>query len=316
MLRLSRLQLAGSLFACALLALTTAAFAQQKAKPVRLTLTTIDVPGALVTQINGINSGGTMVGFFGQNLEEPLSGFSYCSGHFTYFNYPGEAVTTPGGINDSNLVVGSATQLPYGSAPAYGFTYDGATFATLQDGSNYVTYGFGINNASDVVGRTGSSGEGVAFEYTGTRYVPIQFPGLCPYKQAEGINNLGEIVGYTSCGIYQYGYAVKSGKHLNVNYPGAEGTGLLGINDLGTIVGYYYVPDGCYCAMVFRNGKYLSFAYPGAKYTFASGINKSGQIVGTYTFDAFTYHGFITSPVTAEDFNFEGCCQEAIIKAR
>jgi len=49
-------------------------------------------------------------------------------------------------------------------------------------------------------------------------------------------------------------------------------------------------------------GKYVSFGYPGAAGTLPSGINASGQIVGSYTFDFSTYHGFVTSPITAEDF--------------
>ncbi len=63
------------LFACALLTLTTAAFAQQKAERPRLTLTTITVPGAAVTEANGINSSGEIVGAFGQSLLSTSSGF-------------------------------------------------------------------------------------------------------------------------------------------------------------------------------------------------------------------------------------------------
>jgi probable HAF family extracellular repeat protein len=32
------------------------------------------------------------------------------------------------------------------------------------------------------------------------------------------------------------------------------------------------------------------------------GINNAAQVVGSYTFDEQTYHGFVTSPIAAEDF--------------
>jgi len=51
-----------------------------------------------------------------------------------------------------------------------------------------------------------------------------------------------------------------------------------------------------------KNGNYISFRYPGSVATSASGINASGQVVGEYTSDYQTYHGFVTSPITAADF--------------
>ncbi len=110
------LMLACSALAFAALAYGPVADAQDGVGPVKLTLTTIDVPGAIITQINGINTAGEMVGLCGQALEEAVSGFSYSNGSSTYFDYPGQAVTVPWGINDSNGIVGLATQLPYQGA--------------------------------------------------------------------------------------------------------------------------------------------------------------------------------------------------------
>jgi probable HAF family extracellular repeat protein len=73
------------------------------------------------------------------------------------------------------------------------------------------------------------------------------------------------------------------------------------------IVGWYGVAKGCFCAFVFMNGKYLSFTYPGASITLAEGINNAGEVVGEYTVgDNLMYHGFVTSPITADDFGEEG----------
>lgn len=36
-------------------------------------------------------------------------------------------------------------------------------------------------------------------------------------------------------------------------------------------------------------------------FTCAFGINSAGQIVGSYSLDGTTTHGFVTSPITADD---------------
>src|SRR5882762_4864052 len=72
----------------------------------QLTFTTIDVPGAGYTGIFGINTAGDLVGNYGQDTNGDSHGFLYSSGILTYFDYPGQNVTVPGGINDSGLIVG------------------------------------------------------------------------------------------------------------------------------------------------------------------------------------------------------------------
>jgi probable HAF family extracellular repeat protein len=118
------------------------------------------------------------------------------------------------------------------------------------------------------------------------------------YVYGSAINNFGAIVGWTD---YD-GFLCRHGICRILDFPGANKTEALGINDSGVIVGWYTVPQGCVCAFALKNGKYISFSYPGAAGTFAAGINASGQIVGEYTFDYNAYHGFVTSPITGADF--------------
>lgn len=296
---------------------STLAHARENSEPPKLTLTTVDVPGASVTGVTGINSAGDMVGDYGQSTLGALSGFLYSNGTFTYFDYPGQAVTVPGGINDSNLIVGLATQEPGQRSTVVGFLYDGTTFTTLHDGNNAVTNAYGINNAGTVVGAAGPDVDvWTGFEERSGQYKSVGLPGPCAYKYAAGINNLGEVVGFTICGLYENGYAVRNGKLQNIDYPGTTQNSVLGINDGGVIVGCYD-KGGIFYAFAYLNGKYISFGYPGAEYTAASGINKSGQIVGSYTPDVqTTWHGFVTSPITTADFDHPGCCQVAAVEGR
>jgi probable HAF family extracellular repeat protein len=275
------------------------------------TFTTIDVAGWTLNSVNGINTAGDMVGYYGSNVySTPLSGFLYSNGAFTYFDYPGQSWTIPGGINDSGLIAGYATQVEHERTGAVGFLYDGITFATLQDGNNPVTYAYGINNAGTVVGAAGPDLESwKGFEEKNGKYKTVPLPGQCPYAEAEGINNLGLIVSWTACGTNTYAYKIANGKAVNIQFPGAPYTYAYGVNDNGIVVGSYNPASATDYAFALLNGKYVSFQYPGAIGTYAYGINNSGQVVGQYELSDYTYHGFVTSPIAAADFEEEGNAQ-------
>ena len=117
------------------------------------------------------------------------------------------------------------------------------------------------------------------------------------------MNNLGQIVGWTF-GSITSGFYYNRGKFGTISVPGSSDiTEAWGVNDAGVVVGWYFgcTPSCSYHGFALRKGKYLAFDYPGAMDTFASGINSLGQIVGSY-FENQSYHGFVTSPITAADF--------------
>lgn len=259
----------------------------------QLTFTTIDVPGAGYTGVFGINSAGDMVGNYGQDTNGDSHGFLYSNGTFTYFDYPGQTFTVPGGINDSGLIVGYA-----GRNPVIGFLYDGAAFTKIKHGRDSATPALGLNNAGEVVGGTGTIYATKGFAMRNGHFKIISPPGNYIYVYGGGVNTLGLVVGWTD----NDGFACPAGHCQIFQFPGASKTEARGINDAGVIVGWYNA-NGCLaCGFARRNGKYISIAYPGAQGTYATGINASGQIVGEYTFDFNTYHGFVTSPITAADF--------------
>src|SRR6516164_3084931 len=70
--------------------------------------TTIDPPGALSTEANGINDSGQIVGDFWDGLN--LHGFFLdVGGSFTTIDPPGATLTRPTGINNSGQIVGEFT---------------------------------------------------------------------------------------------------------------------------------------------------------------------------------------------------------------
>ncbi|HZQ68378.1 MAG TPA: hypothetical protein VFA68_07645 [Terriglobales bacterium] len=271
------------------------AFGQSSVTPVQLTFTTIDVPGAAFTGIYGINSFGDMVGNYGWNTNSGSHGFLYRNGTFIYFDYPGQNRTFPTGINDSGLIVGSA-----GNLRVVGFLFDGATFTPIRKGNDSATFSFGINNAEDIVGGAGTVGSTTAFKLRSGTFKDLMTPGQNVYAYATGINNLGQIVGWTD---YD-GFQCRGNQCQTIDFPGAAMTEAEGINDSGIVVGWYNPSSSTDFAFAFYRGKYISFSVPSAAGTYALGINASGQIVGEYTFDHDSYHGFVTSPISSTVFDF------------
>jgi probable HAF family extracellular repeat protein len=80
--------------------------------------TTIDPPGAVSAEAEGINSSGEVVGTYldGSNKTH---GFTYVSGVFTNVDVPGALITTTTGIDDQGEIVGSY-QVASGAYIGYG----------------------------------------------------------------------------------------------------------------------------------------------------------------------------------------------------
>jgi len=268
--------------------------AQSSSDALNLTFTTIDVPGAVATDVYGINTAGEIVGGYTDGSTD--HGFLYSNGSFTFFDYPGQYKTFPFGINDSGLIAGTAYSNDQVSS--VGFLYNGTTFSTIRVGTYVDTTVDGINNASTVVGGYGNFGGNDGYEMQGTKFKKVTPPNAHTLAYALGINNFGQIVGTED----NCGFLYNRGRFKTIDYPSALMTQPWGINDGGIVVGWY---EGCSpCAFhgfAYLRGKYMTFDYPGSSATFGSGINASGQIVGIYTLDNIT-HGFVTTPISAADF--------------
>lgn len=274
---------------------TTFICAQSQPQTLNLTFTTIDVPGAGVTGVYGINSGGDVVGYYGTSSDDPNKhGFLYGGELFTYLDYPGADATFAYGINDSGTIVGSAEF--NAGLTAVGFRYASGVYSQVQVGNNSTVALWGIASNGDVAGAAGTAYTSQAIELRGSKFHKLSVPGEYSYVSASGINKTGTAVGWADYDAFVCQHNVCQ----IVDYPGADWTANRGINDKGIIVGWY-ASSTCICGFALKNGQYFSFSYPGAAATFADGINGSGQVVGQYTFDYVSFHGFISSPITAAD---------------
>ena len=289
-------------FTCALVVTLCTCSLRAQSKPQRLTLTftTIDVPGASLTNAAAINNNGDIVGWYSPPGTTFSHGFLLSGGSFTFFDYPGGYTTLATGVNDAQVVVGYSYVT---GESVNGFTYQGGAFNTIQIAGYPDTYAEGIDKAGDIVGGYGF-GSANGFEQSGTKFRVVTPPGIQGTVAANAINSHGQIVGW-SFDTSHTGFLFYNGKYYTLNVPNSLNYTLaLGINDNGIVVGWYLgcTPTCTEHGFALMKGKYLSFDYPGAMGTYASGINNAGQIVGSYTFDQQTFHGFVTSPVTSADF--------------
>jgi len=191
----------------------------------------------------------------------------------TTIEYPGQYVlsTNPMSINDEGLVVGF--YLYFDDNGGVPLCPPQCTCASTPN--NSCTY---------------------AFTETGGSYTSF-IVGGSETTAAYAVNNLGTIVGCWSpppnyVGDYCVnGFIQKSGgQPVTVNYPGACGTFLTGINDSGQVVGYWNELEDGYCllwggAFVYSGGTFRPLTFgevPDATDIFPVAINGDGLVSGSY----------------------------------
>jgi probable HAF family extracellular repeat protein len=202
--------------------------------------TTIDSPDLFDTAVWGINDSGQIVGNSGG------SGFLYTGGSFTTINVPGAYRTFAYGINNSGQIVGDYLV----GSRQHGFLYTGGSFTTIPDIPGGFTVGAqGINDSGQIVGGYEGSSSSRSFLYTGGSFTTINVPGATEAPIANGINDSGQIVGTYSdfvcsvgnvplaCSGGEHGFLDTGGSFTTIDFPGAESTFAVGINDSGQIGG-------------------------------------------------------------------------------
>jgi len=231
-------------------------------------------PGAVQTQVIGLNDKGVQVGFFStQNTASNVNnnfGF-YFNGSFHKVMFPtGNNAKPPVdqllGVNDHNIAVGFYNNSA-GNARGYEF--------------NIKTHHFSL------VTKPGAP--------TG---------GAAPSLTAAGINNRGDVAGfYTTTGGTVDAFLKLAGGHFTtIAVPGASATNAFGLNDNDTVVGTYTVGTGANAAthgFIWRPGGHLTLNVDdpkGVGTTFLNGINNEGDIVGFYTDTAGNTDGLVAFP--------------------
>jgi uncharacterized membrane protein len=124
-------------------------------------------------------------------------------------------------------------------------------------------------------------------------YAPIRVPGAVE-TQARGINNNGEIVGFyktvactdinlevPSCNTKGFKYV--NGTYVKLMVPNSTSTAIMGVNDLGDLVGVYTNSDNSRHGFIWYHQnvvKTIDDANSSGFFTVPFGINKAGTVVG------------------------------------
>jgi probable HAF family extracellular repeat protein len=209
----------------------------------------------------GINNLGQIVGNFFDTFNPGIKGFLDTDGVLTTFSLPsGAGGTLPTGINDAGQIVGYYN--PPASGSRVGFVYEDGVFSfpspiVIPPGGSELF--FGINNSGTIIGETGDTSG-----YVG--YIANPAGGTILLDFPTAINNVGEVVvqasGSITCnggvvgGSYLYDY--NTGVLTAIDLPGPA----TGINDSGTIVGYFDDCSGREHGYVDTNGVVQTFDVP------------------------------------------------------
>jgi probable HAF family extracellular repeat protein len=206
------------------------------------TYTQIDVPGASLTIVNGINAKGELVGTYvvGEGLPHT---FLLSKGVFTAPLEPLGAIRSQAGtINAQGQVVGTYRDAVQ-PGRRKGFLWSKGVFTTFNvpgDAPGGTTV-FSINERGQIVGSyLGTDGNRHGFVLSDGVYTTIDVPGAV-LTAAEAISDAGELVGFfVDADGATHGFLLsKKGVLTQVDVPGATLTEVFGINAKGEIVGVY-----------------------------------------------------------------------------
>ena len=230
-------------------------------------------PGAVQTQVTGLDDRGVSVGFFSRHNHENQvndnSGFYAQAGAYHQVSFPTANQARPPvtqllGVNDHRVAVGFYTN---GQGVSRGFRYDIAA----------------------------------------RRFSRVLLPGLPNLSRkmtltATAISNAGAVTGfYSVAGGATDGFLL-AGQHLTrLAYPGAAMTQPFGVNSRGEVAGAYTTGRGAEAAThgftwTAATGFRTVDAPGGTGTTTINGVNDRGELAGFYTSRSGRTHGFLAAP--------------------
>ncbi len=210
--------------------------------------------------------------------------------------FPGDTFTQLLGINDFDVIAGY-----HGANVNKGFVFTFPNTFTPENFPNSAqTQVIGINNRGFTDGfYIDAAGTTHGFLDINGTFTTVDFPPFT-FNQLLGLNNFDQAAGYymnppTPTGIdTPYIFDNNGGVFCRFRIPlatgGAQATG---INDKGSISGFYIDSAGKNHGFLLAKGTFFTLDFPGATSTQAFGLNNEDDVVGQYIDAAGLTHGFI-----------------------
>jgi hypothetical protein len=262
------------------------------------TFTTIEYPGATLTQAWGINARGDIVGHYVLN---GTHGFVLRDGVFTTIDYPLSVLTEVRGIGPDGDIVGTY-RLPGQTGQIHGFVrsndgeYRRVDSPTEQDRLNTIAQRIlpdgtilGCHHGADMMG----SMEGIMLSREGFSKLVMHASmhnGATPDRR----HIVGLYMNMVDGVSRQEGYRIDDGLFTALVVPESKFTAAWDINPAGDIVGVYQSQDDKLHGFLLREGTYTTIDFPSAPgatvtATRAFGVNARGDVVGNYVLGGKTY---------------------------
>jgi probable HAF family extracellular repeat protein len=289
--------------ACALLA-TSVTHGDERS----FTYAEVIVPGATLTNAQGINAGGDIVGWY-RDAANVFHGFVAQHGAVTTIDYPGAAYTDLRGIGPSGVLIGNQWAKSEVGVPAaiHGFVLErDGTFRDIVAPDRPNSIAQRILPDGTVLGcihNQDTMASMVGFMLTAQGYETIDtFASMHNGATPDRRLIVGLRLNMMTTPSRQEGYTLEDGQFVPFVVPGSDFTTAWDVNPRGEIVGVYrdaaapkrihgYLRDG---------DQYIPLDVPGATATRAFGINAGGDVVGAFLDAAGVPHAFLATPTRAK----------------
>jgi probable HAF family extracellular repeat protein len=281
---------------CAVAALCLATVGTTGAAAARsLAFVTIDFPGAILTNAQGINAEGEIVGGYTDTAGRQ-HGFLLSGDQFQSIDVPKSRATFARGIGPNGDVVGSyVAQVETTNVPAHGFLLNNrGEFRAVDFPGHINTIPQRILPDGTILGcyhdtDTMGTMHGMSYSRAGWDAIP---EGMSMHNGATPNGKL--IVGlFTDMDNRGKGYFLDRGRFIPFEVPGAIQTSPWDINPAGVTVGVYRDAAGKFHGFQYDGESFGSVDVPAATATRVFGINSHGDLVGAYVDAGGRTHGFL-----------------------
>jgi uncharacterized membrane protein len=188
------------------------------------------------------------------------------------------------------------------------------TFTSIDFPRGTLTTARGINNHGEIVGAYRTVPPRHALLVKDSQYIPLAPTTVLGtnFSEAFKSNDRGDVVGqYIGDDGFSHGFLLSEGVVTTLDFPGASETLAFGVNESGTVVGYWDLLDASGNLLVehgfkWKDGAFTEVDFPGSVDTAVIGINARGDLVGVWDsgLTSPVSHGFVC-PKGWQCFSFD-----------
>jgi len=265
-----------------------------RVKGAGLVITTLDVPGATLTNAQGINHQGDIVGTF-IDAAGRQHGFLRSGSQYRTIDFPGAQASFARGINDAGDIVGTyQRQGETGGIPNHGF------LLTRRGGLLALDYPGHLNTIPQRILDDGT--------ILGCYHDNDTMGSMHGMQFRRGFSNIDMSMsmhnGATPDGAYIVGlftdmdgrgkaYVMDGSSFARLEVPGALSTAAWDVNPSRLVVGNFTDAAGAIHGFQYDGRSFTRVDAPGAAVTRIFGVNDHGDVVGNFVDAAGRTHGFV-----------------------